>query len=165
MKTKLGILLIASILAGCSTPVETPLAIGVGTPGNVAATERVETTRDATSTASTLDGYKQDLAHRISQVNSTKVYIGRPQALLRSVVVVKYQVDRDGNLVHSEVFRSNRDRETEAIALATLKSTAPFPKPAPHLLRHGRVDILESWLFNNDGRFQLRTIALPQMDQ
>lgn len=159
--------MIASILAGCSTSLDAPPAAGTA-PAPAAApasTERVETTRDAVSTARTLDGYKQDLAHRISQVNSTKVYVGRPQALLRSVVVLKYHVDGNGKLVHSELLRSNRDRETEATALATLKKTAPFPKPAPHLLRHGRVEIMESWLFNNDGRFQLRTIAQPQMDQ
>ena len=164
MKTTLGIFLIAAIVAGCSTQLEAPPVAAGGTP--VAATaERIETTRDATSTAITLSGYKHDLAHRISQVNSTKVYIERPQALLRSVVVLKYQVDRDGNLVRSEIFRSNRDRETEAIALASLKNAAPFPKPGAHLLRQGHVDILESWLFNNDGRFQLRTIAQPQMDR
>lgn len=163
MKTKLGISLIISILAGCSTSV--PPVVRTDPATGKAPVGGEETTRDATSTASTLNGYKQDLAHRISQVNSTKVYVDRPQALLRSVIVLKYQVDADGNLVRSEILRSNRDRETEAIALATLKNTAPFPKPAPHLLRQGRVDIMESWLFNNDGRFQLRTIALPQMDR
>jgi protein TonB len=167
MKIKLGISSIALLLGGCATTPDTPPAKPVDPPPAVIVipAESVETTRDATSTALSLEGYKRDLAHRISQVNSTKIYIGRPQALLRSVVVLKYQVDGDGNLVGSEIFRSNRDRETEATALATLKSTAPFPKPAPHLLRHGRVDILESWLFNNDGRFQLRTIAEPQMDR
>ncbi|OGB27208.1 MAG: hypothetical protein A3I66_11700 [Burkholderiales bacterium RIFCSPLOWO2_02_FULL_57_36] len=167
MNIKLGIPLIASIFAGCSTsvPPDAPSGAHVDPALGGRPAERVETTRDATSTATTLAGYKHDLAHRISQVNSTKVYIDRPQALLRSVVVLKYQVDGDGNLVRSEIFRSNRDRETESTALATLKKTAPFPKPPAHLLRHGHVDILESWLFNNDGRFQLRTIALPQMDR
>lgn len=167
MKTTLGLSLILSIFAGCSTNVTTepPPVARVDPATGIAPVDAAETTRDATSTASTLDGYKQDLAHRISQVNSTKVYVDRPQALLRSVVVLKYQVDANGNLVRSEILRSNRDRETETIALATLKNTAPFPKPAPHLLRQGRVDIMESWLFNNDGRFQLRTIALPQMDR
>jgi len=167
MKTKLGISLITAALAGCTPPVplDTPAPVRAAPAPAAAPVERVETTRDATSTATTLDGYKLDLAHRISQVNSTKVYIDRPQALLRSVVVLKYQVDGDGNLVRTEIFRSNRDRETETTALAALKNTAPFPKPPPHLLRQGRVDILESWLFNNDGRFQLRTIALPQMDR
>ena len=165
MKIKLGISVIASILAGCSTSIAPERQTRADRPFNATSTERIETTRDGTSTAFTLNGYKQDLAHRISQVNSTKVYVTRPQALLRSVVVVKYQIDRDGNLIGSEILRSNRDRETETIALATLRNTAPFPKPAPHLLRQGSVDILESWLFNNDGRFQLRTIAQPQMDQ
>ena len=164
MNNKLGISLIATLVAGCSTPILTPPFATENRPVD-AAGEQIDTTRDATSTAFTLAGYKEDLAHRISQANSTRVYIERPQALLRSVVVLKYQVDRNGNLVRSEILRSNRDRETEATAMATLKNAAPFPKPPAHLLRQDRVEILESWLFNNDGRFQLRTIAQPQMDQ
>lgn len=84
--------------------------------------------------------------------------------MLRSVIVVKYVIDAHGGLVRSEIVRSNRDSETESTALAALRRTAPFPKPAPHLLRRGQVEITETWLFNNDGRFQLRTIAQPQMD-
>ena len=90
--------------------------------------------------------------------------IANDVALLRSVVVVKYVVDAHGNMIKSELIRSNRDGETEATALASLKSSAPFPKPAPHLLRGGKIEISETWLFNNDGRFQLRTIAQPQID-
>lgn len=124
-----------------------------------------ETTPDGTSTADSIAGYQLALANRIAQVNSTKVYIGRPQALLRSVVVVKFVVDANGSLVRSEIMRSNRDRVTENTALASVRSTAPFPKPGPSLLRHGRVEVIETWLFNKDGRFQLRTIAEPQMDE
>jgi protein TonB len=166
MKLKLAIILAAGILAGCGTPSGDPQSAAkpsAGTARPPAGVEKVETTPDATSTASTLEGYKRDLAQRISQTNSSKVYDGRPQALLRSVIVLKYVVDSRGNLVRSEIMRSNRDRDTEAIALASLKSTAPFPKPLPHLLRNGRVEISETWLFNNDGRFQLRTVAQPQM--
>ncbi|MFZ6644302.1 hypothetical protein ACO0LO_01185 [Undibacterium sp. TJN25] len=126
-------------------------------------TEKVDTTPDATSTASTLDGYKRDLAERIAQVNSTKVYIERPQALLRAVIVIKYAVAPDGKLLRSDIVRTNHDKATESTALLSLNNTAPFPKPASHLLKNGKVEISETWLFNNDGRFQLRTIALPQM--
>ncbi|MFJ7567638.1 hypothetical protein ACIQW9_11840 [Herminiimonas sp. NPDC097707] len=152
MKTRLTICLLTLALAGC---------------GGKAVLDRseVETTGDGTSTADTVGEYKFALAQRIAQVNSTKIYIGRPQALLRSVVVVKYVVDAKGSLVRSEIMRSNRDRSTEATALASLRSTAPFPKPAASLLRHGRIELMETWLFNNDGRFQLRTIAEPQMDE
>jgi protein TonB len=155
-------LLAAGVLAGCTT---TTADRNDRPADRITGIEKVETTRSATSTATTIDGYKRDIAQRISQVNSTKVYAGRPQALLRSVVVVKYVVDSHGNLVRSEILRSNRDGVTESTALASLRQAAPFPKPGMHLTRHGRVEIAETWLFNNDGRFQLRSIAEAQMDQ
>jgi protein TonB len=168
MKNKITIFSFITILSGCaSSPLTLNNDNGARPADHVSASsvERIETTADGTSTAVTLDAYKKDVAYRISQVNSTRVYTGRPQALLRSIVVLKYTIDGSGNLMRSEIQRSNRDRATEATALATLRNTAPFPKPASHLLRQGRVEILESWLFNGDGRFQLRSIAEPQMDQ
>ncbi len=136
------------------------LAAGCGSFGG-----STDSRSGVTHDSRTFAAYKHDVAQRISQANSSRVYSGRPQALLRSVVVVRYQVDRDGELIRSDIQRSNRDPETEAIALASLKYAAPFPKPASHLLQHGRVEISESWLFNNDGRFQLRSVAQPQMDE
>lgn len=159
---RIAMLLAAGILAGCAGSTADKSSRPAERIGGV---EKVETTPGATSTAGTVDGYKRDLAQRISQVNSIKVYTGRPQALLRSVVVVKYMVDSRGNLTHSEILRSNRDRTTESTALVSLRQAAPFPKPAAHLLRHGRLELSETWLFNNDGRFQLRSIAEPQMDR
>lgn len=152
-------------LAACSNtpPVSSPPGESQTPPSALPTTSK--STPPSTSTASNLNAYKVDLAQRISQANAARVYEGRPQALLRSVIVLRYSVDRQGNLVHSEILRSNRDRATEAIALASLRSAAPFPTPAGHLLKHGRVDVSESWLFNTDGRFQLRSIALPQMDE
>ena len=160
MPIRFSVLLAAAILAGCSN-----IPVGESATVSRARVEQVDTTRDGTSTAATVDSYKADLAQRIYAVNSTQVYTTRPQALLRSVVVLKYTVDGGGNLVRSEITRSNRDRVTEATALATLRKSAPFPKPAPHLLRNGRLEMLESWLFNNDGRFQLRSLALVQMNE
>ncbi|MES2831585.1 MAG: TonB family protein [Pseudomonadota bacterium] len=156
------------LLVGCAPPAplvkpvqpgEAPLA------GALANIDRVETTGDGTSTSRTVDDYKRDLALRITQVNSTHIYPDRPQALLRSVVVLKFVVDAEGKLLRSEIVRSNRDRVTEATALKTLRATAPFPKPAAMLLRNGRLEVSETWLFNNDGRFQIRSVALPQMDR
>ena len=149
IKKRITITMLLLVLAGC---------------GGKDGLER-ETTADGTSKADSVGQYKTALANRIVQVNSTKVYIGRPQALLRSVVVVKYVVDANGVLVRSEIMRSNRDRTTEATALASLRNTAPFPKPAAALLKNGRVELTETWLFNTDGRFHLRTIAEPQMNE
>lgn len=117
-----------------------------------------------TSKALTLSGYKRDVALHITNQNNAKAYSGRPQALLRSVIVVKYAVDANGRVVRSEILRSNRDRTTEATALASLRTASPLPRPSAHLLHRGQLESVETWLFNNDGRFQLRTIAQPQMD-
>lgn len=164
MKTAAALMSIsAALLSACSSQKPDTQANRDATAKEII--EQVNTTPDGTSTANSLDAYKEDLARRISQVNSTKVHIERPQALLRSVIVIKYVVDKDGNLVRSEVVRTNKDKTTEATALATLRSTAPFPKPPAVLLRGGRVELSETWLFNNDGRFQLRTIAQPQKNE
>ena len=125
--------------------------------------ERAETLSDATSTARTVDAYKRDIALRITEVNSTHVYPGRPQALLRSIVVVKFSVDGNGRLLRSDIVRSNHDGATEATALATLRNTAPFPRPAAGLLHKGRLELAETWLFNADGRFQIRSVAQAQL--
>jgi protein TonB len=130
--------LVAALLAGCASSPRVDLT----------STERMQPGPAAVSSAGTVDAYKQ--------------HSQRPQALLRSVIVVRYTVDGEGRLTRSEIQRGNHDRETEALALSTLRKTAPFPKPAPHLLHNGRLDLSESWLFDDDGRFQLRSIAQAQ---
>lgn len=117
------------------------------------------------STATTSDQYKREIGQRIQQVNSTKVYVVRPQALLRSVIVVHFIIDAEGGLVRSEIVRTNHDKETEATAVSSLRNTAPFPKPPPALLRADRLEMSESWLFNNDGKFQVRSLALEQVNR
>lgn len=155
-------LVTVALLAACSAPESTQEDRDALAKSII---EQKKTTSDGTSTATTVDGYKQDLAKRISQVNFTSVYIERPQALLRSVIVIKYIVDKDGNLVRSEILRSNKDKHAESSAMSSLKKTAPFPKPPEALLKHGQLELSESWLFNNDGRFQLRSVALAQISE
>ena len=162
MKTKIAISLAVLAASACASHPDTPASRAAIVKKEVG---KVETTPDATSTAWTHAGYKKALAERICEVDSTHVYVGRPQALLRSVIVLKYTVDANGHLTRSAVVRSNHDSATQATALASLKKTAPFPKPATHLLHNGHVEVTETWLFNNDGRFQLRTIAQPQMSE
>jgi protein TonB len=161
--TTITVFFTTAVLAGCAS----------NTPDKIISTPTRDTAPAASpskapsvsgSSALTLSGYKRDVARHISSTNSTKIYSGRPQALLRSVVVMKYTVDGSGQLVRSEILRSNHDDETETIAMRSLRSATPLPRPDAHLLRNGQLEVIETWLFNDDGRFQLRTIALPQMD-
>ncbi|MFA9273967.1 MAG: energy transducer TonB [Candidatus Aquirickettsiella gammari] len=117
------------------------------------------------SNAKTLAAYQLELATHLSRVNTAKIYAGNPQALLRSVIVLKFTLNAQGNLLSKAIVRSNKDRETEASALSSLVNAQPFPMPPAHLLKQAKLDMLETWLFNSDGRFQLRTIALPQASQ
>lgn len=107
--------------------------------------------------------YRTAIAQRIADSNSDRILHGTPQAMLRSLVVVAFTVDRNGQLVKSAVYRSNGDDEAEGIALAALRRAAPLPPPPAKMLDgRGQLELMESWLFNDNGQFQLRTKAAPQ---
>ena len=111
----------------------------------------------------TRDQYRDAIAHRIVERNPSYVLKRPPQAMLRSLVIVAFIVNRNGELVSSSIYRTNGDSQAEATALATLRRAAPLPPPPPKLLNGlGQVEMMEDWLFNDDGKFHLRTLALPQ---
>jgi protein TonB len=98
-------------------------------------------------------------------MNPDKIYPGNPQAMLRSVVVIKYVLDANGRLLRSDVIRANGDEVTIGTAKSALSHATPFPPPPRNLLSHGSVEILETLLFNDDGRFQMRSIAAAQLNE
>jgi protein TonB len=125
--------------------------------------EPVASTPVAAINSATLDQYRVAVAKRIIERNPSYVLRGTPQAMLRSLVVVSFTVDRNGHIVESAVYRTNGDDETESTALATLRRSAPLPLPPGKLLNgRGQLELFEDWLFNDDGKFQLREFASPQ---
>ena len=143
----LGALVLAS--ACTFTPPQRPSAVTVPPPAAV--------------NSVTLDQYRKAVAERIVARSPSYVLKRAPQAMLRSLVVVDIKVDRDGKLLSSSVYRTNGDDEAEATALASLRRAAPLPPPPAKLLNgRGELEMFEDWLFNDDGRFQLRTLASPQ---
>jgi protein TonB len=111
----------------------------------------------------TLDQYKARVAQHIFERNPSLVLKGTPQAMLRSLVVVAYTVDRSGRVIRSAVYRTNGDDEAEATALASLRRASPLPVPPTRLLDgNGHLELFEGWLFNDDGKFQLRSAHSPQ---
>jgi protein TonB len=99
---------------------------------------------------------------RIHQANQKKLFEGRPHHLLQAVIVVEATVDRGGNVVGSRVTRSPKIQSLDQMALASLKAASPLPAPPSTLLVRGNLVFSETWLVQNDGRFQVRTLALPQ---
>ena len=138
----------AAMIAGCT--ITLPQHETVSTP--VAAVN-----------SATLDQYREAVARRIVERNPSYVLRGTPQAMLRSLVVVSFVVDRDGHVVTSSVYRTNGDDEAEGTALATLRRASPLPQPPGKLLNgRGQLELFEDWLFNDNGKFQLRELASPQ---
>ena len=146
--TAASVLAALAASAGCTiTPPGRPLVI----------------TPVAAVNSATLDQYRSAVAQRIIERSPSYVLHGTPQAMLRSLVVVSFTVDRDGQVLASSVYRTNGDNEAESAALASLRRAAPLPEPPGKLLNgRGQLELFEDWLFNDDGKFQLRTFASPQ---
>ncbi|WP_133647803.1 energy transducer TonB family protein [Paraburkholderia flava] len=142
--------IVAATLTACTiTPPQRPLLI----------------TPPAAINSAALDQYRSAVARRILDRNPSYVLAGTPQAMLRSLVVVAFTVDRDGRVVASSVYRTNGDDEAEGTALASLRRASPLPQPPARLLNgRGQIELMEDWLFNDNGKFQLRTFASPQAD-
>ncbi len=111
------------------------------------------------SGARSVEEYKRDFAGHLHQSSAEQVFSGAPPHLLRSVIVMSVALDTSGNVVNARVLRDNGDPETVRSALDSVRRGAPYPRPASRLVNRGRLEFTETWLFRDDGRFQLRTLA------
>lgn len=109
-----------------------------------------------------LEDYRRQLAGHIVQANAAQVFAGAPPPMLRSVVVLTLRMDAGGRLLQARVLRGNGQRELEQRALHSVAQAAPLPAPGSLAGRRGELELNETWLFRDDGQFQLRTLAEPQ---
>jgi periplasmic protein TonB len=156
------------MLAACSSP---PPAPGSAPPAPTSSAPATEPSRAPGGSASpvglaprnpALESWKRSAAQRIHQANEKKLFEGRPHHLLQAVIVVEATVDRNGNVVGSKVTRSPKIKKLDDMALASLKAASPLPAPPQSLLVRGNLVFSETWLVQNDGTFQVRSLALPQ---
>jgi len=114
--------------------------------------------------AQSADQVKADFARAVYRHWATKVHNERPQALLRAVVVLRVKLN-DQDQWQAEVFRDNPQQpEMTQVALETVTRLPPpvgLTAKARELL-HSQ-GLIEAWLFQNDGRFALKTLAKPQL--
>lgn len=110
---------------------------------------------------SSLDRYKRDIAHEILRVNAERTFDGAPPPLLRAVVVLQVTIDGTGAVTGIRTLRT-RDDQLAVVATRSVRAAAPLPAPPRELLRQGRVQVAETWLFRDDGRFQVRSLAEVQ---
>ena len=111
----------------------------------------------------TLQAYQKEVADAIVRASANETFRGKLPPLLRSVVVLQISIDREGKLPRVTMFRSNGFEDLEKAAIAAVYRAAPYPIPGRTLLAgHSSITFTESFLFRNDGRFQVRTVAEEQ---
>lgn len=117
----------------------------------------------APAQAQSNDQIKADFARAVYLSSAAQVHNDQPQPLLRAVVVLRIRLNEQDQW-QAEVFRENPDQPE--MTRAALESVAKLPAPvglsakARQALRSE--GLVEAWLFQNDGRFALKTLAKPQ---
>lgn len=109
-----------------------------------------------------VDTYKYDAAEQIMRYNAAHTFSGRLPPMLPAIVVLSITVDNTGKLTRVAVQRS-RDNDASKVALASMQRAGPLPRPfnlAPG--PSSSLTFSETFLFNADYRFQLRTLAPVQ---
>lgn len=153
--------LAALALAACGAPTPTPPLEPPPqqqqpvAPAPQAATPKPEPARTP------LDRYKRAVAQQILQTNAASTYDGVPPHMLRAVIVLQLTVDGKGALTGVKTLRS-RSAEHAAAATKSVRTAGPLPAPPRALLRGGRLEFAETWLFRDDGKFQVRSVAEAQ---
>lgn len=113
--------------------------------------------------AESLEQVRRGFAQMVYEDAGPDINHGAPQPLLRAVVVLRVKLDAVGRWTAEVIRENNEQPELTHKALASVahlrKSLEVSPATAEQLRREG---FMEVWLFQNDGRFALKTLALPQ---
>ena len=148
--------MLLALLCGCASP---PVPVE---ERSTIAVDREPTAAPAPPPSLTLDAYKANVARHILERNAERTFSGRLLPMLPAIVVVSITVDRDGQLTDVQVQRS-RDPDATRVALASMLRSGPLPRPEGLLAANsGAMTFSETFLFDRDYRFQLRTLAGPQ---
>jgi protein TonB len=139
--TILSVLLLGGCAASTPPAPENPV---VAAPQSAAA---------ATSSL-TLEGYKRDVAARIA-ARSPHMFTDPLPELFKSIVVLDITIDSSGRLAQVAVRRSNGFRQLENRAMDSVREAAPYAARGGA----GSVRFLETFLFRDDGRFQIRSLV------
>jgi hypothetical protein len=155
----------AALAAGCSAPgpVAVPQARLAKTYHSMPAAP-LPLQRE--SVATTLAEYRQEFARLLHAANPGLVYDGPPPNPVRGVIVMRAEIDAIGELRRLELFRGPGHAPwLEQLVAQTVRQAEPFPRPSMKLLNGGgSVVFTETWLFDYEGRFRLRTLSQAQAE-
>jgi len=163
IRTRATFLLLLAALGGCST-VQPVTSTAASTAKRIvsAILPAPRTAAPVAPPSRTLDAYKAEVAQHVMRRNSGQTFSGRLPPMLPAIVVLNITVDKDGELEDVVVQRSRND-DASKVALASMRRSGPLPKPASLLAANMRaLTFSETFLFDHQYRFQLRSLAGPQ---
>jgi periplasmic protein TonB len=160
IRTRAALLLLLAALGGCST-VQPVASTAVSTVKRILL-PAPKTAAPVPPPSRTLDAYKAEVAQHVMRRNSEQTFSGRLPPMLPAIVVLNITVDEDGELEDVAVQRS-RDDDASKVAVASMRRSGPLPPPTSLLAGSMRkLTFSETFLFDHQYRFQLRSLAGPQ---
>jgi periplasmic protein TonB len=155
-----GLAALAALLAGCS-------ALPLDSAGRVAKTfhsmPQASLPLPPASAAATLADYKLELAGLLQAANRGRVFEGPPPNPVRAIVVMRAEVDPLGEARLQLVRAPWHNPWLTQLVAQTVRQAEPFPRPSVKLLQgRNSVSFTETWLFDYEGRFRLRSMSQPQ---
>jgi protein TonB len=166
IRTSAASFLILASLCGCS--VVYPVASGVASATSSAVSgvshlfHSNATPAPVPENSPALDSYKTQVAYHVMQHNPQQTFSGKLPEMLPAIVVVNVTVDKDGG-VKDVVVQRSRDPDASRVAVDSMKRSGPLPKPVNLLANNAdSLTFSETFLFNDQYRFQLRSVAGPQ---
>ncbi len=155
--------LLGALLAGCAAPGPQP-----GAPARVAkayySMPAAALPLGEPSAAASLTEYQREVAGVLHAANAGMVFEGPPPNPQRAVIVMRAEVNAIGGMRRLELVRAPwHDPWLEDLARETVRQAEPLPRPSMKLMDGAHsVTFTETWLFDYQGRFRLRTLSLPQ---
>jgi periplasmic protein TonB len=166
---RLSLLACATLMlaVGCGTPPPAPApapAPVVRPPAPVAAAPAPAPRPAApVSRFSNEADWRRAVAEQIHAAHRDRVFAGRPPHPLKAVVVVDITLRGDGQVVQTEIMRApSHARHLGDEAAKMARAAGPYPVPPASVAARGSIRLTETWLFRDDDRFQVRTLALTQ---
>ncbi len=148
----------ASLLVACGAPGPAPISATVGTPGaQPAVVAGAQPPRPHAGPARSWAEYKLRVAQRIVDTSPGETFTGPLPDPLQSIPVLQVHLNRNGSIRSIGVLRvPGQSPQTLEMAIRAIRRAGPFD-PVGHLPQPWQFN--ETFLYNDDLKFQLRTLV------
>lgn len=104
--------------------------------------------------------YRREAASHLYRKYPDRIYQGRLPPMLYAIGVLEAEIDQGGRVGATRWLRGPSHAPEVMVEIERLvRSAAPFPSPPGF----GRVQYVDTWLWDRSGRFQLDTLSEGQL--